>query len=55
MEIQHETQADSAPAALTVPATGDSLLVARAQVKAARERAFIPSDNTGGRSDSNDS
>ncbi|MFJ2131028.1 hypothetical protein ACIOMQ_09035 [Streptomyces sp. NPDC087845] len=55
MEIQHETQADSAPAALTVPTTGGSLLVARARVKTARERAFIPSDNTGGRSDSNDS
>ncbi|MCX4730689.1 hypothetical protein [Streptomyces sp. NBC_01363] len=55
MEIQHETQADSMPAPLVTLTVSDSLLVARAQVKTARERAFIPSDNTGGRSDSNDS
>ncbi|MFF0290201.1 hypothetical protein [Streptomyces sp. NPDC005262] len=54
MEIQHETTADSATAPMAAPTTGGSLLVARTQMKAARERVFIPSDNTGGRTDGND-
>jgi hypothetical protein len=35
--------------------SGSDLLVARGKVTAARARAATPSDNTGGRSDSNDS
>jgi hypothetical protein len=42
--------------ATTTPATtrGSDLLVAKAKVAAARSRTSTPSDNTGGRSDQND-
>ncbi|MFE2043472.1 hypothetical protein ACFXAZ_21605 [Streptomyces sp. NPDC059477] len=51
METRHEEQAG----AQSAPAPGGGLLLARAKVKAARERMSVPSDNTGGKSDQNDS
>ncbi len=39
---------------VTRAASGDDLLVAKQKVVAARSRTATPSDNTGGRSDQND-